>query len=273
MIEDKEHPQQLQKHNFEMPKGRALVWKIFQIFVCECVGAGIICFPAFLLPPATLTPDFASPLICGCAVYLGIWIVGPTSGGQMNPILTLASAITRRLPLLYIPVYLVAQLCGSLVSMAIAYRLNTSLSTLPSTYGLTLPSADASIGNALGMEIIITMVLVLTYLATLDEIRDAVWQMKNCNNFPIAMLLAVVFCVAAGGPISGGSMNPWRSLSAAIIQNHYDHVWIYIVGPSIGSVCACILYELIICENVSLQRTKRWFTAKHFDRSVKHDEF
>nr|CDS30672.2 water channel protein AQP h3 [Hymenolepis microstoma] len=181
-----------------MPKGKALVWKFFQIFVCECVGAGIVCFPAFLMPPSTVTPDIASPLVCGCAVYLGLWIVGATSGGQMNPVVTLAAAITRRTPILYVPIYLVAQLCGSLVSMTVAYRLNNSLSRLPNTYGLTLPSADTPVGTAVGMEIVITMILVLTWLASLDEIRDVVWQIKTCNNFPISMLIAIAFGAAVG---------------------------------------------------------------------------
>lgn len=181
-----------------MSREKALSWKLFQIFVCECVGTGIVCFPAFLMPQATTMPDIATPLICGFAVYIGLWIIGSTSGGHMNPVVTLAAAITRRIPLFYVPVYLVAQLCGSLVSMVIASRLNTSLSKLPNTYGLTLPSTDTSAGTAIGMEIVITMILILTWLASLDEIRDIVWRMQTSNNFPISMLFAIAFGAAVG---------------------------------------------------------------------------
>ncbi|VDL61284.1 unnamed protein product [Hymenolepis diminuta] len=180
------------------------------------------------MPQATIMPDIATPLVCGFAVYIGLWIIGATSGGHMNPVVTMAAAITRRIPLFYVPVYLVAQLCGSLVSMVIASRLNTSLSKLPNTYGLTLPSTDTSAGTAIGMEIAITMILILTWLASLDEIRDIEWRMQTSNNFPISMLFAIAFGAAVGGPVSGASMNPWRSLSAAIIQNHYDYVWVRI---------------------------------------------
>ncbi|KAM7535985.1 hypothetical protein Aperf_G00000102527 [Anoplocephala perfoliata] len=255
-----------------MPEHCGLAWNLFQVFVSEAVGTGILCLPAFLLPPATVQPDIATPLVCGMALYLGLWITGATSGGQMNPVVTLAAAITRRTPLLFVPVYLVAQFAGALVSMGLAFWLSPYTSSAGNTYGLTLPSQQTSVGMAIVMEIIITMILIFTWLASLDEVRNGLWRLDTSNNFPMAMMLAIALCVGVGGQISGASMNPFRSLSAAIVQHNFDYVWIYFVGPPIGSILACLIYELVICEYSSLRRTKAWLTSKSFDRADKYTD-
>ncbi|MBI3544157.1 MAG: aquaporin, partial [Deltaproteobacteria bacterium] len=57
----------------------------------------------------------------------------------------------------------------------------------------------------------------------------------------------VLFCAFLGGPVSGASMNPARSLAPALFQGRLDVVWIYLVGPIVGAVSAALLYEAIRC--------------------------
>lgn len=179
-----------------MPNGSNIAWKLFQIFVCEALGTGVLCLPVFLLPPVIIQPDIATPLVAGMAVFLGLWITGATSGGQMNPVVTLAAAITRRTPLLFVPVYLIAQFAGALMGMGLAFWLSPYRSVAQNTYGLTQPSEHVSVGMAVVMEIIITMILILTWLASLDEVRNLFWRLDTSNNFPLAMMLAIALGVA-----------------------------------------------------------------------------
>ncbi len=63
----------------------------------------------------------------------------------------------------------------------------------------------------------------------------------------LAIGLTVVFDVLIGGPVTGGSMNPARSLGPALFAGGaaLANYWIYVVGPTLGAVIAARLYEAI----------------------------
>ena len=54
----------------------------------------------------------------------------------------------------------------------------------------------------------------------------------------IAVGGAVALEALVGGPISGASMNPARSIGPAIVSGHFEYLWIYIISPCIGMVLA-----------------------------------
>jgi aquaporin NIP len=43
------------------------------------------------------------------------------------------------------------------------------------------------------------------------------------------------------GPICGASMNPIRSLSPAVVSGHLEHLWIYLVAPTIKAALAIMV--------------------------------
>lgn len=46
-------------------------------------------------------------------------------------------------------------------------------------------------------------------------------------------------------PISGASMNPARTLGPAIVMRVYDEIWVYMVGPMLGTLLGGFVYNLI----------------------------
>ena len=54
-----------------------------------------------------------------------------------------------------------------------------------------------------------------------------------------------------GGPLTGASMNPARSLAPAIFEGHFSGLWLYFVGPAIGAVSAAVIYNVIRGETIS----------------------
>jgi aquaporin NIP len=48
-----------------------------------------------------------------------------------------------------------------------------------------------------------------------------------------------------GGPITGASMNPARSLGPAIAAGDLASVWVYLTAPFLGAVAAAAAYRLL----------------------------
>jgi aquaporin NIP len=48
-----------------------------------------------------------------------------------------------------------------------------------------------------------------------------------------------------GGPLTGASMNPARSLGPAIVAGDFDSLWLYIVGPIVGAALGALLYQAL----------------------------
>lgn len=46
-------------------------------------------------------------------------------------------------------------------------------------------------------------------------------------------------------PISGGSMNPARSIGPAIASSRYEGIWVYMIGPITGTLLAAFSYNFI----------------------------
>jgi glycerol uptake facilitator-like aquaporin len=48
-----------------------------------------------------------------------------------------------------------------------------------------------------------------------------------------------------GGPISGASMNPARSLGPALAAGELDAIWIYLLAPLLGAALGGLAYQFV----------------------------
>jgi aquaporin NIP len=48
-----------------------------------------------------------------------------------------------------------------------------------------------------------------------------------------------------GGPITGASMNPARSLGPAIAASDYSSIWVYLLAPLLGAAAAALTYQFL----------------------------
>jgi aquaporin Z len=55
----------------------------------------------------------------------------------------------------------------------------------------------------------------------------------------------ILLLVIIGGPISGSSINPTRSIAPAILAGNLQHLWIYLTAPFIGMFSAGIIWKLM----------------------------
>jgi MIP family channel proteins len=183
-------------------------------------------------------------VVFGLAVAAMIYAVGHISGAHFNPAVTLAFAAARHFPFEEVPAYWAAQITGAVLAIGVL-KIN-----LPpgQTYGATVPSVPW--GQALGWEIILTFFLMFVIVAVATDTR-AVGTMAGAAIGGTVMLAAWV-----GGPVTGASMNPARSLAPALFEGRLDVMWIYVVGPCLGAVLAAWLYEAIRITPADEKRSK-----------------
>ena len=164
----------------------------------------------------------------GLIVAAMIFTFGSVSGAHINPAVTLAFTLTRRLRWTVALCYIPAQLAGGiLASLTLYYLLGPTASM-----GATLPSG--SVEQSLVLEIILTFILMAIIMSLSLEPRAA---------GPVAALaiggtvgLEAIFA----GPISGASMNPARSLAPALVAWDWHGHWAYWVGPIAGAAMGAV---------------------------------
>lgn len=173
-----------------------------------------------------------SALVSGLAVLTMVCIFGPISGAHFNPAVTLAFVAVKRFPRKHTVSYILAQIGGAILAGFISNAL------FGSGFGVHVPK-EPHVTRDLGTEVLLTFVLMSVIMAVATDRRVN-------NTLPcIAIGFSVVFGVLVGGPITGGSMNPARSLGPALFggSEPIGALWLYFLGPIIGAVAASHVYE------------------------------
>ena len=57
-----------------------------------------------------------------------------------------------------------------------------------------------------------------------------------------------------GGPISGASMNPMRSLGPALVSGDLHALWIYLLAPVLGTAAGGLAYQFVRGESSAVER-------------------
>ncbi|CAL1533971.1 unnamed protein product, partial [Lymnaea stagnalis] len=126
--------------------------------------------------------------------------------------------------------------------------------------GMTLVSEKISLEQAVGVELFITFLLVLTVFASCDGKR------KDLNgSAPLTIGLSVTMCHLWAIDYTGASMNTARSFGPALVMGTWDNHWVYWVGPTVGGVVAGVLYEHLFAMNASLTKAKACLLSSDYD--------
>jgi hypothetical protein len=91
-------------------------------------------------------------------------------------------------------------------------------------YGVTRPGPSVTAVEAVVIEAGMSALLVLTILIFVSSMRTARWT-------PLAVWVVVTLLVWQGAPYTGASLNPARSLGAALVALDLHDLWIYLLGP------------------------------------------
>jgi aquaporin NIP len=172
-------------------------------------------------------------IVFGLVIMAMIYAVGHISGAHFNAAVTFAFALTRHFPWGRALGYWSAQLAGALVAAAL---LRVSLGDVAHV-GATLPSGSQ--GQSFVWELVLSALLMFVLLAVATDTR-AVGEAAA-----IAIGGTIGLDAMVGGPISGASMNPVRSLGPALVSGDLHALWVYLAAPVLGTSLGGVLYQLV----------------------------
>lgn len=208
---------------------------MLKAYAAEFVGTFVLVFlgaASVALAPATVGPIMPA-LAHGFAIIFAVYALGHLSGAHVNPAITISIAIAGAIRPGQAVGYILSQLAAAVVA---AFTLNFILPGQASHFGAF--SFQTSTEAAMVMEAILTFILATVVL-------QAAVSGRAGNMAGMAIGLTLAGCIMAGGPVTGASLNPARTLGPALVAADLDQAWVYVVGTIIGASLAALLHRLV----------------------------
>lgn len=222
-------------------------------YVCEFIGTLVLvlfgCGSAAIAGQTLGTLGIA--MAFGLSIIAMAYVIGDISGCHINPAVSLAMLINKKMSVKDFACYVVAQILGAIVGISIlAFIIHCSqlggiLSTGLGQNGFGSASAvNITMIGAIIVEIVLTFVFIFTILGVTSS-------EKTSRISGIVIGLTLVFVHIMGIPLTGTSVNPARSLAPALFLGGtaLSQVWVFIVAPLIGSTIAAFTFKFITSKN------------------------
>ncbi|MBR3673009.1 MAG: MIP family channel protein [Clostridia bacterium] len=223
-------------------------------YLCEFIGTAVLVL--FGCGTAVVTGGYTGALGIGTLGVLAIamafglsivamaYVIGNISGCHINPAVSLAMLINKKMSVKDFALYVVAQCLGAIAGIGILYAIGSNSNLGVEALGANgfgdASAVGLNMGGAILVEIILTFVFIYTILGvTSDEKKGSV------AGIVIGLTLAFVHII--GIPLTGTSVNPARSLAPAIFLGGeaLKQVWVFIVAPFVGSALAAVVFKFL----------------------------
>jgi aquaporin Z len=218
----------------------------WRLFLCELCGTAALVLVGLslvigmfgtgspmtqLVPSEKLRQVITGFLFGSLGASIALSLVGKESGAHINPVVTMAFWLFRKLDSRTAIVYVTAQLAGAVIGSLPLLAFGARGRSV--AFGATLPGAGYSTQAVLLGEIVttFTMVSLLCVFIGFRRLRQF-----TPGIFPI--LYAIMVPLEAS--ISGTSTNPARSLGPALVSGQWQGWWIYWLGPLVGAFLASV---------------------------------
>jgi MIP family channel proteins len=223
----------------------SLLQKLFAEFIGTFtlifVAIGSICADQYLR--ASGQPVFGLlgfAIAQGLAASVMVAAVAHISGGHLNPAVTIGFWVTKRLGSLQAISYCLAQLLGGIAAAYLLAALLPETVWRPVALGTTDLAPDFTRMHGMALEGLLTFFLVFAVFAGASEAGGTV---NRISAFAVGLVYSMD--VLVGGPFTGASMNPARTLGPAIVSHHWTNHGVYWVGPLFGGVVAAFLHDKV----------------------------
>ena len=213
-------------------------------YISEFIGTCVLVLFGCGTAAVTNGDIVATALAFGLSIVAMAYVIGNISGCHINPAVSLAMLINKKISGKEFVGYIVSQVLGAIVGSLLLHLilLNTSIDSLSlgaNGYG-TLSGTNITLLGALLVEVILTFVFIYTILGVTSDSNKA-----SVAGIVIGLTLAFVHII--GIKLTGTSVNPARSLAPALLigGEALKQVWVFIVAPFVGSAGAAFTYKYL----------------------------
>jgi len=215
-------------------------------YLAELIGTFVLvfmgCGSAMLLGCDVAGGHLAVALTFGLAIVATAYVIGDVSGCHINPAVSLAMLIQKKLSASEFLGYVVAQLAGALAGAGLLKMLIClGINDLTGALGSNGVANAGGIGGALLVEVILTFIFIFTILGVTSS--------KDKGSVAgIVIGLTLTFVHIVGIPLTGTSVNPARSIGPALLAggDALNSVWVFVLAPFVGAVLAAVVFNCLI---------------------------
>ncbi|XP_037703895.1 aquaporin-6 [Choloepus didactylus] len=219
---------------------RRLWTAICRALFAEFLATGLYVFfgvGSALRWPSALPSVLQIAITFNMATAVAVQVSWKASGAHANPAVTLAFLVGSHISLPRAVAYVAAQLAGAIVGAALLYGVTPG--DIRGTFGINVVRSSISEGQAVAVELVLTLQLVLCVFASTDS--------RQTSGSPATMIgISVTLGHLIGIYFTGCSMNPARSFGPAVIIGKFTVHWIFWVGPLTGAILASLIYNFIL---------------------------
>jgi aquaporin Z len=185
-------------------------------------------------------------LAFGLTVLTMAYTVGGISGGHFNPAVTLGLAVGGRFEYKDMIGYWAAQVAGGIAGAAVLYFIASGKTGFvaggfaSNGYDALSPGGYSMIA-VLVMEVVMTAFFLIIILGSTSKLAPAGFA-------PISIGLGLTLIHLVSIPVSNTSVNPARSLGAAIFADTgaLSQVWLFWVAPLAGAALGAIIWKSLL---------------------------
>ena len=204
---------------------KALISEFIGTFALIFIGAGAVV--------TTNGNIVAVALAHGLVIVVFAYAYGHHSGTHINPAVTFGMLVAGEINSGTALRYWLVQFMGGILG---AIVLSFALGDAGSDLGATVLGPNVSVIQGLIIEAILTFFLVNTIMNT--AVSGKAGSMAG-----LAIGVTLAFCILMGGPLTGASLNPARTLGPALVTGNLAQFWVYLAGTLLGAAAAALLYR------------------------------
>ena len=208
-------------------------------YICEFVGTFALtffaCGVAVTVGCDTPAGVIATALAFGLVIVAMAYSIGNVSGCHINPAVSLAMLLNKKMTVEDFVGYVIAQVLGAFAGSAMLGYVLGDFSKL----GANGFSESAFL--AIVVEVVLTFFFVLAILGVTSKKENG-----HVTGIVIGLSLVLVHLLGIG--LTGTSVNPARSLAPAILQGGLAtrQVWVFIIAPLIGGALAALFHKHVL---------------------------
>lgn len=226
--------------------------------IAECIGTAVLVLVACGVAVVAVKYDgwwVATSFAFGLVIVAMAYSIGNISGCHINPAVSLAMLISKKISVKEFCVYVCAQIVGAFAGAALLglflrghFEALGGNAIQPLLFAKDGGLDAVSYIAAFGVEVVLTFVFVIAILG----VTDSRFHDGKHAGLVIGLVLALVHLFGLG--FTGTSVNPARSLAPAVLQaiagetTSLQQVWIWILAPLVGAALAALVYKALTCK-------------------------